>query len=220
MSTSEVLPSTLPSDLPPDEPAVTADLGPEVEADQVPYDPPPADTIGSDPDLWLYRGRTLGLLKRYLRLSVEAGRLPSLLGRELFRARVTYYRTVTLEDAIIFVHDVERCLAQLPDLDRDLIAAMIFQEYTYEEAAFRLRCGRRTIGRRFSDALDNTSELFLSGGLLRRLPQLEKEENPDLGKSCQEAKSDEILVSDSADSENKFPKCGTPPPEICYAEFR
>jgi Sigma-70, region 4 len=219
MSTPELL-SPSPCELPPDGAEVLPDLGPELNADQVPDDHPPDHAIGNDPDLWLYRGRTLGLLKRYLRLSVEAGRLPSLLGRELFRARVTYYRTVTLEDAIIFVHDVERCLEQLDDLDRELIAAMIFQEHSYEEAAVRLGCGRRTIGRRFSDALDNTSELFLRGGLLRRLPQLEKEENPDLGKSCQEAKSDEILVSGSADSENKFPKCGTPPPEICYAEFR
>ena len=38
--------------------------------------------IGRDPDLWLYRERTLGMLRRYQRLSVEVGRLPSLLGRE------------------------------------------------------------------------------------------------------------------------------------------
>lgn len=39
----------------------------------------------SDPDLWLYRERTTALLRRYLRISIEVGRLPSLLGRELFR---------------------------------------------------------------------------------------------------------------------------------------
>jgi hypothetical protein len=33
-----------------------------------------------DPDLWLYRKRTVALLKRYLRISIEVGRLPSLLG--------------------------------------------------------------------------------------------------------------------------------------------
>jgi hypothetical protein len=37
-----------------------------------------------DPDLWLYRDRTVGLLRRYMRLSIEVGRMPSLLGREFF----------------------------------------------------------------------------------------------------------------------------------------
>jgi len=42
---------------------------------------------GAQPDLWLYRDRTSALLRRYLRLAVEVGRLPTLLGREFFRAR-------------------------------------------------------------------------------------------------------------------------------------
>ena len=42
------------------------------------------DSRPYDPDIWLYRQRTVGLLKRYLRMSVEVGRLPSLLGREFF----------------------------------------------------------------------------------------------------------------------------------------
>ena len=46
--------------------------------------PASAETMGCNPDLWLYRDRTVGLLKRYLRYSVEVGRLPSLLGREFF----------------------------------------------------------------------------------------------------------------------------------------
>src|ERR1700688_3050553 len=69
--------------------------------------------LGSDPDLWLYRERTIALLRRYLRISVEVGRLPSLLGRELFRSKVTSYRMSSFEDAVIFVHDVERALHQL-----------------------------------------------------------------------------------------------------------
>ena len=39
-------------------------------------------------ELWIYRDRTTAMLRRYFRLSVELGRLPSLLGREFFsRAR-------------------------------------------------------------------------------------------------------------------------------------
>jgi len=36
-----------------------------------------------------YRGRTMALLRRYFRMSLDIGRLPSVLGREFFRARVT-----------------------------------------------------------------------------------------------------------------------------------
>jgi hypothetical protein len=35
----------------------------------------------TEAELWLYRDRTTGLLRRYIRMSVEVGRLPSLLGR-------------------------------------------------------------------------------------------------------------------------------------------
>ncbi len=31
---------------------------------------------GSDPEFWLYRERTIALLRRYLRISIEVGRLP------------------------------------------------------------------------------------------------------------------------------------------------
>ena len=37
----------------------------------------------------IYRGRTVAMLRRYMRYSIETGRLPSLLGREFFRAKVT-----------------------------------------------------------------------------------------------------------------------------------
>ncbi len=110
--------------------------------------PPPqsscAETPGSDPDLWLYRDRTTGLLRRYLRFSVEVGRLPSLLGREFFRTRVTSYHATTFEDAVIFVHDVERCLEKLDDLEKKLIAKIVFQDYTQDETARLLGCWRRT----------------------------------------------------------------------------
>ena len=53
------------------------------------------------------------MLRRYHRLSVEVGRLPSLLGRDFVRTRVTSYHAGTFEDAVIFVHDVARGLAKL-----------------------------------------------------------------------------------------------------------
>ena len=45
----------------------------------------------------IYRGRTVGMLRRYMKYSIETGRLPSLLGREFFRSKVTSYTVVTFE---------------------------------------------------------------------------------------------------------------------------
>jgi hypothetical protein len=136
--------------------------------------------LGGDPDLWLYRERTIALLRRYLRISIEVGRLPSLLGRELFRSKVTSYRMSSFEDAVIFVHDVECALHQLDAFGKDLVAVIIFQDYSQDEAAEVLHCARRTVCRGFPEAVDRISELFLEGGLLNRLPQRRSVEN-----SCQ-----------------------------------
>ena len=146
----------------------------------------------TDPDLWLYRERTTALLRRYLRISIEVGRLPSLLGRELFRSKVTSYRMSSFEDGVIFVHDVERALDQLDLFGQQMIAAIIFQEYTQDEAADVLRCARRTICREYPIALDRISEMFLEGGLLNRLPV----SSQPVEKSCQEGESGSFCVSD------------------------
>jgi len=127
-----------------------------------------ASAEGSDPDLWLYRDRTIAVLKRYLRFSVEVGRLPSLIGREFFRTRAISYQVLTFEDAVILVHDVEKDLARLDPFDQDLIAKCILLEYTQDEAAGLLQCRRRTVNRRLPEALDHLSLLFLESGLLRK----------------------------------------------------
>jgi DNA-directed RNA polymerase specialized sigma24 family protein len=113
------------------------------------------------------------MLRRYLRLSIEVGRLPSLLGREFFRTRVTSYKVATFEDAVIFVHDVERSFQKLDEFEKKLIAKIVLQEYTQGEAARLLGCGRRTVGRRFPEALDRLSETFLATGLLTPMPRLD-----------------------------------------------
>ncbi len=132
---------------------------------------------GSDPTLWLYRDRTVALLRRYLRLSIEVGRLPSLLGKEFFRTRVTSYRTATFEDAVIFVHDVERSLEELPDFDKTLIGTIVLQEYTHQEAAQVLGCGQRTVARYYPEAVDRVSKIFLSRQILTRCPAATDREN-------------------------------------------
>jgi predicted DNA-binding protein (UPF0251 family) len=152
---------------------------------------------GSDPDLWLYRDRTVAMLKRYLRLSIEVGRLPSLLGREFFRTRVTSYHVSTFEDAVVFVHDVERSLERLDQFDQELIAKIVLEEYSQEETAHLMGCWRRTVGRRYPEALDELSKIFLNGGLLSPLVGAAEHSR----ESCQEGKSEEIRVSDWEDAE-------------------
>jgi DNA-directed RNA polymerase specialized sigma24 family protein len=80
----------------------------------------------------MYRDRTF--LRRYYRISIEAGRLPSLLGRELFRTMATRYRVSTFEDALIFVRDVERRLEQLDDFERKPLLRVVGEDHTQDEA--------------------------------------------------------------------------------------
>jgi hypothetical protein len=161
---------------------------------------PDIQAPGADPDLWLYRKRTVGLLRRYMRLSIEVGRMPSLLGREFFRTRVTSYRAATFEDAVIFVHDVERSLEKLSDFDKKVIAKTVLQEYPQEEAARLIGCGQRHLARCYVEALDRVSEIFLKRRLLLRLPCVKSESK----KSCQGGKADEFDLSDSEQTENKY----------------
>jgi hypothetical protein len=56
----------------------------------------------------IYRGRTVAMLRRYMRYSIETGRLPSLLGREFFRSKVTSYIVVTFEKNDVRRNVIER----------------------------------------------------------------------------------------------------------------
>jgi hypothetical protein len=105
-----------------------------------------ADAFSANPlsmraaEPWLHRSRTAAQLRCYLRFSIEVRRLPSILGRELFRSKVMSYRMSSFENAVIFVYYVERALAQLNAFGQLLIGTIIFQEYTQDEAAEHLRC--------------------------------------------------------------------------------
>ncbi len=132
-------------------------------------------SLDRDPDIWLYRKKTFALLRRYMQWSLEAGRLPSLLGRELFRAKITAYTATTFESRVIFLHDMERCLDQLEEFDRQIIARVCLQEYDHEAAARILHCTRRTLLRRLPDLIDELSEAFLKAELLDRLPETKEE---------------------------------------------
>ncbi|QNI36825.1 hypothetical protein [Edaphobacter albus] len=118
------------------------------------------------PQVAFYRKYTEGLLRRYMKLSMEAGRAPSLLGREMFRGKVTQYRVQCFDDVVIFVHDVSRCLQQL-DLEQNaLITRIALQEYTQGEAAEMFHLPVWTLVRRYERTLDLLTTLFLERKLL------------------------------------------------------
>jgi len=145
----------------------------------------------------IYRARTVGMLRRYMRYSLETGRLPSLLGREFFRAKVTSYTVVTFEDRVIFVHDMEKCLDKLDEFSRQLIARHILQEHDQEATGKLLNCTERTVRTYVPITLDLLSDILLEVGLLE--PQDTNTRN-----SCQGGKRDEIFVSDCEQGKNNF----------------
>ncbi len=118
------------------------------------------------PEVAFYRKYSEGLLRRYVRLSMEAGRAPSLLGREMFRGNVTNYSVQGFDDVVIFVHDVESCVKLLDEEEQHLIRRIALQEFTQEETASLLELPLRTVHRRYADALDELTEIFLERKLL------------------------------------------------------
>jgi len=158
-------------------------------------------------EMWPYRRRTVALLRRYARASVEVGRLPSLLGREFFRSRVTSYTMRNFEDVVIFVADMEQAIEKLNALEKKLLAMNILEEYTVPEVARLLSCTQRTVERFLQDALDQLSRILLAGGLMEKLPLGMGGRN-----CCQEGKNYNFRVSHSKQGENKYRKVGGTPP--------
>jgi DNA-directed RNA polymerase specialized sigma24 family protein len=189
---SDSVAAEIPDSLDVDDPCVGVDQAADAEA-------APTTEPGTDPDLWLYRDRTIALLRRYMRLALEVGRLPSILGREFFRTRVTSYHTQTFEDSVIFVQDIERSLDVLDATDKLLIALIVLEDHTYEGAARLLHCTERTIRRQYPETLDRISEIFLKREILSRLPPRE----PTRPQACQEGENVEFPASDSVQGKNK-----------------
>jgi hypothetical protein len=142
----------------------------------------------------IYRNRTVAMLRRYMRYSIETGRLPSLVGREFFRSNVTKYRVTTFEDRVIFVHDMETCLGRLDGFSQRVLARIVLQEYGHEEAARLLGCTRMTVHRMLMEALDGLSAILVEVGLLDVVP-------PKWEISCQGGKNGCFSLSDCEDGE-------------------
>jgi hypothetical protein len=171
-----------------------AEVAPEVEHEEVRPSWHERQAVEEDREREqrTYRRRTVAMLRRYMRYSIETGRLPSLLGREFFRAKVTSYTVVTFEDRVIFVHDMEKCLDRLDEFSRQLIARHILQEHDRWATAKLLHCNEKTVRRYTPVILDLLSEILIEVGLMERLDSAS-------ATSCQEGESDLIDASDCED---------------------
>jgi predicted DNA-binding protein (UPF0251 family) len=157
----------------------------------------------------VYRGRTAAMLKRYMRYALETGRIPSILGGEFFRSRVTSYAVTTFEDRAIFVHDMAKCLGRLDELSQQILARVVLQGHDHNEAARLFGCTQRNIRRNLMEALDHMADILLEVGLLEALPvRVSPRENPSsealpspVGKTCQGGEATDFLLSDCEDGE-------------------
>lgn len=127
--------------------------------------------------LAFYRKYTEALLRRYAHMSLELARVPSLLGREMFRGKVTNYVVRGFDDVVIFVHDMEKCVAMLNPNQRQLIERIAVQEYTLEDAAGMFGLPLWALHRRYGDALDELTKIFLDRKLLEPLISCQEVEN-------------------------------------------
>jgi hypothetical protein len=153
----------------------------------------------------VYRGRTAAMLQRYMRYALETGRIPSILGGEFFRSRVTSYGVSTFEDRAIFVHDMEKCLNRLDEMSRQVLARVVLQGHDRDEAARLFGCTPRTIHRNLTEALDRMADILLKVGLLEAIPATPAETSLSEGefgpveKTCQGGEATDFLLSDCED---------------------
>jgi hypothetical protein len=117
-------------------------------------------------ELAFYRKYTEALLRRYLRLSMQTGRVPSLMSRDVFRGNVSHYQVRGFEDVVIFCHDVEQRLAKLNPYEQQLIKRIALQRYTRGEAAGMLGISLRTCIIHYDRAVDRLTGVLLEAGLL------------------------------------------------------
>jgi len=118
-------------------------------------------------ELQPFRKRTEAMLRRYFQMSLDIGKLPSVLGGLRFRAKVSSYKLTNFEDVVIYVHDMERCLERLEARTLEMIAAMTLMDYTEAEAARMLGISDRQVRREYQESIDGLTMILIEAGLLQ-----------------------------------------------------
>jgi DNA-directed RNA polymerase specialized sigma24 family protein len=71
---------------------------------------------------------------------------------------------------VIFVFDIEKCMKRLDPFSQDLLNRIALQEYTQGEAAELVGQSLRSIVRKYAEALDRLTAIFLEVDLLSVAP--------------------------------------------------
>ena len=119
------------------------------------------------PNLAFYRKFTEALLARYMSMSIDMGRVPSLMGRELFPGHVSHSRVTGFDDVVHFVHDVAACLKLLSPGQQYLVRRIAMHGYSQPDVAAMLGISLSTVIRRYNLALDRLTSLLIERSLLQ-----------------------------------------------------
>ncbi len=127
---------------------------------------------GARADVLFYRSQALGIVRHFFEIASQIGRLPSIMGREFFRAKVSHHAIPSFEEQAVFVLDVEAALARLNERDGELVALVGLFHYSMDDVAAMLGRSRSYVAQHFADSVDQLATIFLETGLL-------KEDRPD-----------------------------------------
>jgi len=119
-------------------------------------------------DVLFFRGQTIAIVRHFFEIASQIGRLPSILGREFFRAKVTHHAVPSFEEEqAVFVHDVEQAIRKLSDADGEVVALVGLFQYSMEDVAKLLGCSRSWVAKRYVASIDRLANRFLETGLVR-----------------------------------------------------
>ena len=131
---------------------------------------PPEHAVAFDPEpeTVCYRGQALAIVRHFFEMSCQLGRLPSILGREFFRARVSHHAIPSFEDQALFAHDVEQSLNKLAEDEINVLTLVGLYDLNLDEAAGILHRSTGYVSQSFGEALARLTQIFLDAGILRR----------------------------------------------------
>lgn len=130
--------------------------------------PEQAVVFEPDPETVCYRGQALAIVRHFLEMSCQLGRLPSILGREFFRAKVSHHAIPSFEDQALFAHDIQQSLIKLNADEMRVLTLIGLYDLSLDEAAKILHWSAGHISLRFAEALARLTQIFLDTGVLRR----------------------------------------------------
>src|SRR5450755_4056515 len=108
-----------------------------------------------------FRGQTLAIVRHFFEMSCQLGRLPSILGREFFRAKVSHHAIPSFEDQALFSHDVQHSLMKLGASELEVLTLVGLYDLNLDEAARVLHCSAGYLSQRFAEALAHLTQIFL-----------------------------------------------------------